>query len=122
MTSTQRLTHNIRDKLNENNRKQALFKDRSLIGFLSTPCSRTSYNARIYWLLYRINLVTLVPFEFQQKTNLALNNRLDPKISLTFSAPTQYDKWYLNFLVSGFFVLGIYSNMENPIVSNKYKN
>ena len=39
-------------------KKQALFKEMSLIGFLFTPRSRNSYLARKYWALYRINLVT----------------------------------------------------------------
>ena len=44
--------------------------------------SRTSYHNRTDWVMYRINLVTWVPVELQQKTNLSLNNRIDPRIFL----------------------------------------
>ena len=58
MISTQHSPRTIRKKLNEDNKKQALFEERSSIGFLSTPRPRTSYHASKYWVLYRINLVT----------------------------------------------------------------
>ena len=58
MTSTQIFPRTVSQKLSEDNEKQVLFKDRSSIGLLSTPHSRTSYHARTDWVLYRINLVT----------------------------------------------------------------
>ena len=91
-------------KLNEDNKKRVLFEERSSIGFLSTPRSRTSYYDSTDWVLYRINLIIWEPVEFQQKNNLALNDQFDPQIALTFGACTWYDKWYLYCLVS-FFLL-----------------
>ena len=73
--------------------------------------SSNSYPGRADWLQYRINLVTRVPANFQQKTNIALNDRLDPKIVLVFSACNHYTKWCLLCVVS-FFLLEIYSIME----------
>ena len=67
MTSTQRPPHTVRNQLNEDNKKQAILKESSLISFLSIPRSRTSYHARTYWLMYQINLVTWVPVGLQQK-------------------------------------------------------
>ena len=58
MTSTQILPHIVSKQLNEDNRKQELFEERSLIGFMSMPQPRTSYQARTEWVLYCINLVT----------------------------------------------------------------
>ena len=52
--------------------------------------SSTIYYARADWLQYQINLVTRVPVDFQQKTNIALNNWLDPQIFLVFSALIPY--------------------------------
>ena len=37
MTSNQRLSYNVREQLNSDNEKQALFKEISSIGFLLTP-------------------------------------------------------------------------------------
>ena len=53
--------------------------------------SRTNYHARTDWLQHHIKLVTRVPADFQQK-NLSLNDQLDPKFFLMFSANTRYSK------------------------------
>ena len=61
--------------------------------------SRTSYQNRIDLLQYRINLVTRVLVDFQQKTNLVLVDQLDPQIFPGFSACTRYPKWRLFYIV-----------------------
>ena len=75
---------------------------REFIGFISTPRSSTSYHVMTDWVLYQINLSAWVPVEFQQKTNLTLNDRLDPQISLPFGSRTRYDICYLYCLVYDF--------------------
>ena len=102
MTSTQRLPRTVSEKLNEDNEKHTFFEERPSIGFLSTLHSRTSYPARTDWVLYWIKLATLLPFKFQQKTNIALNNCFDPQIAIPFNASNRYEKWYLYCLVYDF--------------------
>ena len=102
MNSTQHLSLTVSKKLNEDKENQELFKDRSYIGFLSTTHTRNSYHAKTNWVLYRINLVTEVLVKLQQKTNLSLNDRLDPQTALRFGAHTWYEKWYFYYLVSDF--------------------
>ena len=63
--------------------------------FYQRHLSRTSYHARNDWLQYQINLVTIVPVNIQQETNLTLNDQIDPQIVLGFSARTQYAKFCL---------------------------
>ena len=58
--------------------------------FVQFYISRTNYHARTDWLQHHIKLVTRVPANFQQKTNLALSDRLDPQNFLVFSAQTRY--------------------------------
>ena len=67
------------------------------------------------------NLVTIVPVDFQQKTNLALNDCLDPPIILVFSACTWYAKCCL-FCIVYEFCVGDKIDCGNPIESNKYIN
>ena len=62
--------------------------------------SRTIYRARKYWVLYQINLVTLVTIKFQQKTNLALKNQHDPQNNFLLSARIWYAKWCLHHVHS----------------------
>ena len=100
MTYNTQYPDTVSEQLNEDNKKK--FKYLPLVVFLSTPGSRTSYHAWTYWLLYQINFVTWVPVKFQQKTNLALNNWLDPQISLTSSVCTRYDKFSLYFVYNYF--------------------
>ena len=102
MSSIQRLPHTVSEQLNQDNKKQALFKERSSIGFMSTPRSKTIYHDRKDWVMYQINLVTCVMFIFQHKTNLALNDWLDPQIILPCSSPTRYSKWCLYYVVACF--------------------
>ena len=83
-------------------KNRLFFEERSFIGFISTPLSSTSYRVSTDWVLYQINLVTWLPVELQQKTNLTLNDRLDPQIALPFGSRTRYDKWYLYCLVYDF--------------------
>ena len=51
-------------------------------GQLSVFCqhhsSRTIYYARTEWLQYQINLATRLPVDLQQKTNIDINDHLDP--------------------------------------------
>ena len=96
--------------------------------FCQHHSSRTSYQARNDWLQYRINLVTRIPVNFQYKTNLALNDYLDPQIILRFSACNRYAKRCLiicvlpaNGLPLIFCVVNRFDH-GNPIVGNKYKN
>ena len=89
--------------------------------FCQNHSSRTSYHTRTDWLQLRINLVTIVPADLQKKTNLTLNNWLDPQIVLGFSARTWYVKWFL-FCDVSYFCAGNRSENGNPIESNKYKN
>ena len=102
MTSTQHLLHSISEQLNRNNTIQVV----SMKGHQSVFCQinipRTSYHASNDWLQYQINLVTIVPVGFQQKNNLALNDFIDPKIILSFSARTWYEKWCLFCVVCYF--------------------
>ena len=121
-TSTQHSPRTVSEQLNEDNEKQALFKERSLISFLSTPLSRTSYHAKIDWVIYRINLFISVPVKFQQKNNFSLNNLIDPQITLLFGARTQYDKWYLYCRFSVFLCWKYIQTWKNLIISNKYEN
>ena len=81
---------------------------------------RTTYHAMTDWLQYRINIVTRTLVDFQQKTNLSLNDQLDPKLFLMFSAYTRYAKWCLFYVVS-YFCAGNKFNKENPMESNKYR-
>ena len=89
--------------------------------FCQRHISRTSYHAMADWWQYRINLVTRVPVNFQQKTNIALNYWLDPQIALGFSALGQYAK-LCRFCVVYYLCVGNIFKHGNPIVSNKYKN
>ena len=98
MSSTQHSAHTVREQLNEDNEKQALFKESSSINFLSTLRSRNSYLVTTGWVLYWIKLFTWV----------------------TVSACTLYEKWCLYYVVSYFFT-GNRFNHANPKVSNKYK-
>ena len=68
--------------------------------FCQCHVSRSGYHTRTDWLQYRINLVTQVPVDFQQKTDLTLNDRLDPHIILGVSARTWVTKWCLLYAVS----------------------
>ena len=92
MNSTQLFPQTVTEELKKDNKKKALFEERYLIGFLSTPHQITSYHARTYWLKYRTNLVTSALVEFQQKINISLNDWFDPQIIIRFSAPTRYAK------------------------------
>ena len=76
--------------------------------------SRNSHHASTDWLQYPINLVTIVPVNFQQKINLALNNQLEPQCVPGFSACTQYAKGCLFYFVSNF-SRNIF-NRGNPIL------
>ena len=73
------------------------------------------------WLQYRINLVPRAPVNFQQKTNAALNNSLDPQIILIIIAFFRYSKWYL-FCVVSYFYFGTKLDQRNIIEVYKYKN
>ena len=88
----------------------------SMRGQRSVVCqrhiSRTSYHARTGWLQYRINLITKLSVDFQQKTNIALKYWLEPKIILGFSAFTRYAVWCLFCVVSFLCVLEINLSME----------
>ena len=70
--------------------------------FCQRHISSISYHARTDWLQYRINLFTIIPVDLQQKTNLALNDWLEPRFFLVFSAHTRYYKWCLFCFVSYF--------------------
>ena len=89
--------------------------------FCQRHISRTSYRNKTDWLQYRINLVTRVPVDSQQKTDISINDQLDPKIILMFSALTRYAKWCLLCVVS-YFCSGNRSEHGKSIVSNNYKN
>ena len=120
MTHIQCSPCTISKQLNED--KNILFSKRGLwLVFCQRHRSRNSYHARTDLLQYRINLVTWVQDKFQHKTNLALNNRLDPQKTFGFSARTRYAKRCLYF----FFLILCSGNRfkhGNPIVLNKYKN
>ena len=53
--------------------------------FCKHHSSRTSYHARNNWFQYWTNLVTRVPVDVQQRPNIYLNDRLEPKIILGFN-------------------------------------
>ena len=89
--------------------------------FCQCHISRTSYNSKNDRLQYRINLVTKVPVNFQQKKNLALNDCHDPQIVLVFNSCTRYSRWCLFCVVSFFCYVNRFDH-GNPIESNKYKN
>ena len=102
-------------------KKTGVFRKMSLIGFLSMPWSKTSYHARKDWVLYQIKLVTWVPVKFKQKNNIDLNGRLDPQISISFSACNRYEKWFLYCLVSDFLCWKYIQTRIKQIIIYKYK-
>ena len=88
--------------------------------FCQCHSSSTSYHDKTDLFQYQINLVTRVPVDLHQKTNLNLNNRLDPQILLGFSACTRYAKWCLLYVVSCFYAGNIFVH-GNQKEGNKYK-
>ena len=88
--------------------------------FYQIQSSTTSYHARNNWLQYRINLVTTIPTNFQQKTNLALGDQLAPQIVIRLSACARYYKWCLFYVVSYFCSINKFYRV-NPIEGNKHK-
>ena len=92
MTSTQHLLCTISEQLIRENEKQTLFNESSMIVLYQCYIPMTRYHVSTDWLQYWINLITIVPVCFQQKTNLALKNHHDPQCVSDFSAPTQYAK------------------------------
>ena len=88
--------------------------------FVQFYISRTNYHARTDWLQHHIKLVTRVPANFQQKTNLALSDRLDPQNFLVFSAQTRYTNGASSVLFL-ILCLGNKFNNGNPIEINKYR-
>ena len=66
--------------------------------------------------------IVTIPVKFQQKTNLALIDRIDPQIALPFSSCTRYEKWYLYCIVSDFCAVNIFKYGKIIIISNKSKN
>ena len=99
MPCTQLSPCNFRKHINRDNEKQALFDDELIICFCLNHISRTIYHSRTDWLQYRINLVTRVLVDLQQKKNLALNDQLDPQVVLVFIDLTQYAKFCLLYVV-----------------------
>ena len=102
--------------------KTSAFQIEYQLVFCKHHSSRTSYHARTDWLQYWINLVTLLPVKFQQKTNISLNDLLDPQIIIGFSACFGYAKCRLYFFISIFFALKIDLIKETQMWSNKYRN
>ena len=92
-----------------------------LLVFCQCHSSRTIYHARTDWLQYLISLVPSVPVYLQQKTNLALNDPLEPQIVLRFSACTRYAKWCRFCVVSYFCAVNRFDHGK-PIESDNYKN
>ena len=119
MVSTQRSNHTVRNQLNKEEKIRFSKKGIQSV-FCQRHSSRTGYHDRDDWLQYRINLVTRVPVNFQQKTSFALNNRLDSQKHFGFSACTRYVKWCL-FYVFLFFTGNLFDH-GNTIVGNKYRN
>ena len=74
ITCTQCSSCTVSKKINRNNKNIRFLKRGILAVFCQHHISSTSYHASTGWLQYHINLITWVPVEFQQKTNLALND------------------------------------------------
>ena len=119
MTSTQHSPHIICKQPKTNNEKQTIFNDRPPSFFCQYHISSNICHARTDWLQYWINLVTRVPVNFKQKTNIYLNNWLAPQLFFVFSACTWYANWSLFCVVSWF---SAENRIEhgNPIESNNY--
>ena len=76
--------------------KISRFLKRSLLSvYCECHSSRTSYHDCTDWLQYRINLVAIVPVDFQQKNYITINDWIDPQKFLEFSACTQYSRYSL---------------------------
>ena len=92
MTSTQHLPCTDSKQLNRDIENRRFLKRGIRLFFCQIHSSRTNYQSRYDWLKYWINLVTLVPVNFQHRINLALNDWLGPQFLLSFSACTRHSK------------------------------
>ena len=110
MTHTQHFTRTIRKQLNRH------IKNRHSLMRVQQSVFYQRHNWRTDWLQYLVNFVTRLPIDFQQKTNINLNDCLDHKIILGISNRTQYSKWCL---FCDFSAINIFKH-GNPIKINKY--
>ena len=101
MKSNKNLPRTISEQL-DRDKKTGLSERGIQLVFSQNHSSRTSYHNSTDWLKCRINLVTRVPVDFKQKTNLAIKDWLDPQSFLRFSDLTWYDKWCIFCVFSCF--------------------
>ena len=121
MNSNKRLPRTNSEKLDKDFKNRCILKNRPRSVFYQRHSSRTSYHSRNDWLQYRINSVTWVPSELQQKINIAINYRLDAQIILVFSARTWYVKWFLYCVVSFCVCWKYIEKIKKLIIIHKYK-